>query len=68
MVGIYRIAFGLIPIAVSDSFESAVKALYDRYATDYDKMRYSSLDWWIKYNKESLGAPRCYEIMEVEKW
>lgn len=67
MVAIYRVAFGLQLEAVSDSFESAVKALYDRYAKYYEK-GYSPLDWWYKNKKEYCGAPNCYEIKEIEKW
>jgi len=68
MVGIYKYEHGLRFKAVSTNFNSAIKALFNKYATDYEKEVHTPKTWWENGKKWNCGAPRCYEIKEIEKW
>ena len=67
MVGIYKYNCGLKIVAISKNEDTAIKALYNKFAPDYAK-DLTPREWWENGKKYNCGAPRCYEIKEIEQW
>lgn len=54
-------------IAVSNSKEEAIIALYNKYhkeGIDSD----DPMKWWEQGKRWNCGAPRCHEIEEIAVW
>lgn len=67
MVGIFRYKRGLELVAVSQTEETAIQALYNKYASDSEKEWFSPREWWEHGRKYCNGAPQCYEIKPVQE-
>lgn len=67
MVGIYKYAGGLQLVAVSESYESAVDALAERFKDSFYG-HLTNMQWWEIGKRDNCGAPRCYAIKEIEVW
>lgn len=67
MVGIYIYENGLQCIAVSENEDTAINALYQKFAKEYDKTL-TPREWWETNRKERRGAPRCFEIQPIAIW
>lgn len=67
MVGIYKYENGLQLVAVSESEESAITALYHKFSKDYEKTL-TPKEWWEHNREEHRGAPKCFEIQPIEIW
>ena len=63
MYGIFKHASGLYFVAASDSFESAVKALYDRSTLRELEKEWTCMEWW-----NFSGIQLVYTIKEIEVW
>ena len=67
MVGIFKYECGLKFLASASSKKKAYQILFDTFADEQSKQRYSSAkDWYTKLYSENRGAPRCYEIMKIK--
>lgn len=67
MVGIFRYNCGLQFVAVSQTEETAIQALYNKHASAWDKEWFSPREWWERGRKYNNGAPWCYEIKPVQE-
>lgn len=67
MVGIFYRGNGLHFEAISQTEETAIQALFDKYATDSEKKGITPREWWERGRKNYDGAPWCYEIKPVQE-
>lgn len=67
MVGIFRYRGGLKFVAASENEDTAIQALFDKYADDYTKQcGVTPREWWEHNRAWHNGAPSCFEIQEIE--
>ena len=66
MVIVYRHSFGLVPFAVSETEETAIQGLYDKFASETDKNFMTPQEWWEDGRKYNNGAPPNYEIKPID--
>lgn len=67
MVGVFYRGGGLHFEAISQTEETAIRALFEKYATDWEKQKITPREWWECGRKMRDGAPWCYEIRPVEE-
>lgn len=67
MVGIFYRGGGLHFEAISQTEETAIQALFNKYATDWEKKTITPQEWWEWGRKNYDGAPWCYEIKPVQE-
>ena len=66
MVGIFEYHGGLQFVAVSKNEDTAIQALFNKYASEWDKQHTTPRDWW-EYNRAiNNGAPRRFEIKPIQ--
>lgn len=65
MVGIFN--SGGQFIAVAKDKASAIEALYNKYKSKDEEIT-DAQKWWDYNRRINNGAPRCFEIKEIEIW
>lgn len=66
MVGIFKYNCGLQFVAVSENEETAIQALFNKYASEWDKQYMTPRRWWERNKALNNGAPRCFEIKPIQ--
>lgn len=67
MVGIFYRGGGLHFEAISQTEETAIQALFNKYATDWEKKTITPQEWWERGCEMRDGAPHYYEIKPVQE-
>ena len=55
-------------VAVSNSKEEAIVALYNKYHKEGLVGSKDPMTWWEHGKRMNCGAPRCHDIEEVAVW
>lgn len=66
MVGIFKYNCGLQFVAVSENEKTAIQALFNKYANEWDKQHMTPHHWWEHNRTLNNGAPRCFEIKPIQ--
>ena len=56
----------MVPVAVSETEETAIQGLYDKYVSETDKKLITPQEWWEDGKKYHCGTPNCYEIRPID--